>query len=125
MTDMRNISEIIGVTFDKVIINSSKETITFIEKGTNRVWIMTHIQDCCEQVSVEEIIGDLSDLENSPILVAEERSNQSDTRYGSQTWTFYEFRTMKGSVTIRWLGESNGYYSEEVSFYLVEGKDDR
>ena len=70
----------------------------------------------------------MSDLVGSPILMAEEVTyvdehppeighRQTDE---SWTWTFYKFATVKGYVTIRWLGESNGYYSESVSFGKIE-----
>ncbi len=78
---------------------------------------MFHTQNCCESVEVSEVIGDVKDLIGSPILLAEERTNKEcPEEFVSQTWTFYELRTIKGSVTIRWLGESNGYYSEDVEF---------
>ena len=104
-------------------------TLTMIEgahKGSERVQLTTldgrvfrmmHHQDCCETVSVEDVVGDLEDLLNSPILRAEERSSGvTPTGDGDEQWTFYELCTIKGSVTIRWLGETNGYYGTEVSF---------
>lgn len=80
---------------------------------------LTHHQDCCESVWLAEVIGDLDDLVGAELVEAEEVGGESeeDGEWGdSRTWTFYKFRTRKGSVTLRWCGESNGYYSESVDF---------
>jgi len=96
------------------------DNIRFYTK--DQVFVMYHSQDCCENVSVEDIIGDIDDLLNTPILLAEEVTsdkNPDDIKKDCQssfTWTFYKLSTIKGSVTIRWYGESNGYYSESVTF---------
>lgn len=109
------IQDMIGQTFAKVYRSEDSEKLYF-EKDDGNGYVFHHRQDCCENVEIVDICGDLKDLENSPILQAEETSNQEDIgEYGdSQTWTFYKFATTKGYVTVRWLGSSNGYYSESV-----------
>lgn len=98
----------------------------FFSDGTKGVWC--HNQDCCERVEINDVTGDWSDLIGHPLLVAEERENKHfpPPEYAdSYTWTFYTFRNLGGSVDVRWLGESNGYYSERVDFsFLAQTKDD-
>lgn len=81
-----------------------------------------HSRSCCEHVTIEDITGELSNLLNTPLLVAEERiqdgSSKENYSSDSVTWTFYEFATRKGYVTFRWYGSSNGYYSETVDLDL-------
>ena len=80
---------------------------------------MMHHQDCCEDVKINDITGDIETLIGNPILRAESVSYKPDEGVNddSATWTFYKFSSIKGDVTFRWLGESNGYYSEEVDFF--------
>jgi hypothetical protein len=93
------------------------DTLTFFTKEGDR-YTFYHEQDCCEHVSIKDISGDFDDLLNFPIVEAEEVTNKSNTDYDSETWTFYKFGTRKGHVTVQWLGTSNGYYSEYVSFKI-------
>lgn len=91
-----------------------------------------HEQECCENVSIEDICGDLEDLEGAPIIRCEVRSNvgnlegkskdygHHDESSNAGTWTFIEIATNKGSVTIRFFGVSNGYYSETADFFVEE-----
>lgn len=95
-------------------------------KTSDGLWyIMYHRQDCCESVTIEDVIGDVQDLIGSPILNAKETvstDNPPDIQKDYQesfTWTFYNFATSKGYVTVRWYGESKGYYSESVEFEKV------
>ena len=108
-----DVEEMQNQTFTSV--RSDGDTVTF-ENDEVR-YVLYHDTDCCESVYVEEIIGDIEDLIGWPLLVSREDTNADDpgTCDGeSYTWTFYNFATFKGYVTIRFLGESNGCYSEDV-----------
>lgn len=122
--DRIDIEDLIGKTFTKVFVNDDKSEITFIEDNGQK-YCMLHDQDCCESVYVEDICGNLNNLIGSPILIAREDTNEGENPEDvtppeyqeSFTWTFYNLATQKGHVTIRWYGESNGYYSESVEIY--------
>jgi hypothetical protein len=108
-----NVEEMQNQTFTSV--RADTDTVTF-ENDEVR-YVLYHDQDCCESVYVEEIIGDIEDLENLPLLISREDTNAEGVELPNEesyTWTFYNFATFKGYVTIRFLGTSNGYYSEDV-----------
>ena len=112
--------DMVGKTFTNVFVNKEDDEIHFTcAEGT---YIMFHQQSCCESVEIESIVGDIKDLENTPILGAEESSGTGTTDWGSSTWTFYKLRSAKGYVDIRWIGESNGYYSESVDLVFKKGE---
>jgi hypothetical protein len=122
---MSEINELVGKTLDRIIILNDKSEINFYcTDGIS--YSMLHHQDCCESVYVDDIVGDIKDLIDTPILEAREDTNQNDPKQDdtndSFTWTFYNIRTINGSVTIKWYGTSNGYYSESVSFDQVESE---
>ena len=113
-------SALVGLTLSEVTgMEKGSEEVVF-KTTCGRLFRMYHYQDCCEGVSIEDVCGDVVDLIGSPVLMADEETNSDSPRpdgyVDSFTWTFYKLATIKGSVTLRWLGQSNGYYSEEVSF---------
>jgi hypothetical protein len=117
-----NFSDLVGKTLTHIdgAVGDDVMTLTTTE---GELYRMYHDQDCCESVDIEDISGDLSDLIGWPLVVAEESVSDSEPgivtehyRDDSETWTFYRLATAKGFVVIRWLGTSNGYYSESVYF---------
>ena len=114
--------ELVGKTFVSITGAEPQSDEIVFTCTDGSVYRMHHMQDCCESVTVEEVIGDPSKLIGDPILYAEESSNGDDLPVGvyneSFTWTFYRLATVNGHLVIRWYGSSNGYYSEDVDFVL-------
>ena len=128
-------SDLMGKTIVAIDGGKGDERMTFT-CSDGEVFAMQYHQDCCASCSVEDICGDVADLIGSPIVRAEEpssldnfdelkeakRAEGMDFDYTpeSYTWTFYILGTAKGTVTIRWYGSSNGYYSESPTFEQAE-----
>lgn len=126
MKEFLEFENLVGKVLTKVENKDDEELIFTTIDG--EVYKLYHEQDCCESVSIEDICGDLADLVGEPLLVAEEIAHKQGVSpkgvpkveyQDCFTWTFYKLSTRKGGVTIRWYGESNGYYSESVDFCKV------
>ena len=120
----KGMAQMLGKTFVQVTGSVGDGEMTFVTAQGER-FMFAHQQDCCESVDINDIVGDLQDLCGSPMLLAEQVQGATpvdfeEEYHESVTWTFYKFATRRGYVDVRWLGESNGYYSESVDLF-VEG----
>lgn len=110
----RVITSIDGMNKDSEEVN-----IHFVDGG---VLTLRHEQDCCESVDLQDFYGE---DERGVVLSFEERSADADDDENvseSGTWTFYSIQTTTGEIWMRWLGESNGYYSESVATTVTNGE---
>lgn len=130
--EVNTLKPMLGRVIRSVRLAPDKTELIF-EADNNVRFRFYHEQDCCETVAIEDVVGDLEDLIDVPVLVAEEtvgyppgeevmRRLGAEPPEDSWTWTFYRFATVKGTVTVRWYGASNGYYSERVSFVVRHEK---
>lgn len=116
-----------------VIFNETLQEIYFTT-SENKIYVLKHEQECCEEVLLTDIAGDLSSLVGNQVLQAEEVSNNIDRNTKNNkkkkkplknviqecyTWTFYKLSSKGGYITISWYGTSNGYYSEKACLYEV------
>ena len=110
------------------------ESITGLTEGNDEVVITTNIgtyklyhhQECCEHVVINKVIGNVSDLVGE-VIFAEEDAGANDPDWSNETydyndthtWTKYVLKTDNASLEFWFLGTSNGYYSESVTFEKI------
>ena len=115
-----DIQVLVGKTVRSIVGTEQYSEKIIFDCGEHGLFEMLHMQDCCENVRLEDVTGDVEDLIDTPIIEASERSNSTDPAAPgsdeSWTWTFYVLATKNGTVTLRWFGSSNGWYGEEVTF---------
>ena len=105
-----------GMAITAVVYDEQNESL-LIHLNTH-VLEMIHHQDCCETVYLADVVGAFEDLIGYPLLEVSESIVDIESEYESATASYYNFKTVKASVQLRWVGESNGYYSETIDCFL-------
>lgn len=113
-----NIEELVGETLTHIDVDPKEDRILLTTKS-GRTILIHHDQDCCESVRIEGTDGDLRELIGKPIVQATHEAvdrggpapEDADTSWTRTTLTF---KVDGATVISRWIGESNGYYSEDV-----------
>jgi hypothetical protein len=105
----KHVSSLMGHTFnychkidDGIVFGNNAITVTF-----------RHVQECCEDVWLEDINGKLNDLVGFPIVRAEEKHGMT----GNIKWYFYTIATKNGYVDLRFSSEDNSMYSTNATLY--------
>lgn len=102
-------------------IDVSDEEVLFV-CNDDSAFRAYHMQDCCESVYLARINGDAESLvgetivESEDIILDEWPDDEEKPSYlDSWTWTYHRVKTDSGKIVVfKWLGQSNGYYSESV-----------
>ena len=124
MGNKKTLESMVGLTIKSIEGLSKDSEEVQINTACGRCFVFYHCQDCCEDVVLNDYEGDLSSTESGVIISAEEvTQSDGDEVEGhkycddSHTWTFYKIETSKGGLWMRWLGESNGHYSESITVH--------
>lgn len=84
------------------------------------IYVIRHLQDCTEDVHIEDINGDLNNFRNARVAKAYlSKGNSCNGEY-----TFCHIISDSGEyLTVRRIGVNNGYYSVEVNFSKIQDED--
>ena len=115
-------SDLVGEVLDTVDIDREENQILLTTRS-GRKFVVYHEQDCCETVAISGQDGSFDKLIGKPIVEARDIAvDTGDDEIESQTTTTLVFRVDDQTVISRWVGDSNGYYSESVDIAeLING----
>lgn len=115
------------------------ETLEYVDFGGDEIRLTTksgkvfqfyHEQDCCESVTLVDIEGNEKNLVGKVVRSVEvdidpdndaffDHNDEVSRSYEGRTNTKITFVVDDETVITRWVGESNGYYSERVDFAQI------
>lgn len=112
------INELIGEILTHIDVDEDNNEI-MLTTESGRIIKIFHYQDCCESVRIEDTEGNWHTLIGKVITDASEEvfpEGDPPPEYSdSWTRTVLTFKVDNSTVISRWIGESNGYYSESVN----------
>ena len=116
-------SDLVGEVLDAVDIDREENQILLTTRS-GRKFLVYHEQDCCETVAISGQDGSFDKLIGKPLIEARDFAVDTGEEGidDSQTTTTLVFRVDDQTVISRWVGDSNGYYSESVDIAeLING----
>ena len=115
-------SALVGEVLDAVDIDREENQILLTTRS-GRKFLVYHEQDCCETVAISGQDGSFDKLIGKVIVeVRDIAVDTGDDEIDSQTTTTLVFRVDDQTIISRWIGDSNGYYSESVDIAeLING----
>lgn len=109
----KDFSVLEGKTIDSIDFKNHPDTITITADGIE--YVMEHVQDCCENVSISDFTGK---FQTGKVAKASSEYTRLDDSDGLSAETVFNLTYADGEqFSIKWHGSSNGYYGVGVSFY--------
>lgn len=109
-----DIKSLIGETLSYIDDCGDQIVLTTVSGRKIRIY---HEQECCESVRVEDTEGNWQELIGKVIIDIDEDIESGELGvYEYYTKTNLTFKVDGATVISKWIGESNGYYSESVDF---------
>lgn len=116
-SDRIDVGSLVGEVLTYIDTDEKNDEIMLTTASGRKIKIY-HDQDCCEEVRIESTDGSWHSLIGKVIVEAsadvKEKGDPPPEYPDSWTRTTLTFRVDDATVISRWIGESNGYYSESV-----------
>ncbi len=97
-----------------------KENKIMITTISGRRFMFCHNQDCCESVTIVDVDGYKQEDLKGDLLQIDYETFEPMDYCDHTTLTNIRFVCNHRTMIVRWVGTSNGFYSETVSFCEIK-----
>lgn len=119
--------ELKGQVIKAITFEHDRHDTSLVITTATGMYKLKHIQDCCESVTIVAQLGNIFDVLEVPITLAEEDCTDTmppafgvdKESHESVTYSTYTLTASSGTWKFLVIGESNGYYGETMSFNKI------